>query len=162
MTLSTDVTIEKETVAFPSKCIACGEASQPDEVVKLRANPVGFFGMTPWIFGATAKLVVPAHRGCGVRLSRAIFLRSFSSLVFITVVGVVAVLWGLSKWQALGVTLFAVLLPLLWQVLHPLAFEFTHRSGSYKLMFRDPGYAREVAEMNGGEKDDEDEETSAR
>jgi hypothetical protein len=64
---------------------------------------------------------------------------------------------GLTKWQVIGLTVAAIAVPIIYQVIRPLAFEFTHQSGRFKLMFLDPGYARETAGLNDGELEDDDE-----
>lgn len=161
MPLSTDVIVRKEDVAFPPRCISCDRTIGDGEEVTLRGNPVGLHGVIPWLFDATRKLRVPAHRKCGVRLSRAILMRNLFLVIGITVVAILAVKLGLSKWQAFGTIAAAIVIPVLWQVLRPLAFEFTHHSDYFKLTFRDLYYARDVAALNDGElEDDEGEKDS--
>jgi hypothetical protein len=154
MPLSTEVIVRKDEVTFPKKCVVCGGAVN-DENTRLRGNPVGFHGVIPWIFGATKRLDVPAHPECGSRLSRSLWIRNSALVVGVTVVLGVAVFLGLTKWQAVGLALAAIGVPIFWQVIRPPPFEFTHRSGQFKLMFLDPAYAREVAILNDGELEDD-------
>ena len=77
--------------------------------------------------------------------------RNLSLIVGVVVVLIIAVSFGLTKWQAIGLAVAAIAGPIIWQVVRPLAFEFTHDSDRFKLMFLDPDYAREVAELNDGE-----------
>lgn len=64
MPLSTDVIVRREIVTFPPKCVVCSKPVDSEEI-RLRGNPVGFYGVIPWLFGATKKLKVPAHLKCG-------------------------------------------------------------------------------------------------
>ncbi|HUE72340.1 MAG TPA: hypothetical protein VMP01_15760 [Pirellulaceae bacterium] len=159
MPLCTDVIVRKDEVTFPKTCVVCGRTVE-DENARLRGNPVGFYGVIPWIFGATKKLNVPAHQQCGSKLSRALLIRNLALIVGVTAVLIVAVSLGLTKWQALGLAIAAIAIPIVWQVIRPLPFEFTHHSGQFKLMFLDPAYAREIATLNDGELKDGNENGS--
>ena len=156
MPLSTDVIVRKEVVVFPRKCVVCRQPVD-GEVVGLRGNPVGFHGVVPWLLGRTRRLEVPAHRDCGAKLARAMALRNLSLIIGVVVVLACAVSLGLTKWQVIGLAVAAIAVPIVYQVIRPLAFEFTHQSGRFKLMFLDPGYARETAGLNDGELEDVDE-----
>ena len=155
MPLSTDVIVRKETVIFPRKCVVCGKPVE-DEVVKLRGNPVGFYGVISWLFGRSGKLEVPAHTGCGSKLSRSMAIRNLSLILGVAIVAILALSLGLTKWQAVGVISVVIAAPIVWQVIRPLAFEFTHHSDHFKLMFLDPAAAREIAELNEGELEDDE------
>ncbi len=160
MPLSTDVIVRKESVTFPHKCVVCYKPVDGEEV-KLRGNPVGFYGVIPWLFAATRKLEVPAHQKCGSALSRAMMIRNLSLIVGVLVVLVFAVSLGLTKLQAIGLAIAAIAAPIIWQVLRPLPFEFTHHSDHFKLMFLDPVYAREIADSNDGELDDDEDKNGS-
>ncbi len=156
MPLSTDVIVRRKEVTFPHKCVVCGTTVENGST-RIRGNPVGFYGVIPWIFGATKKLDVPAHQPCGSKLSRSLIIRNLSLIVGVILVLILAVSLGLSKWQAIGLAIAAIAIPIIWQVIRPLPFEFTHQSGEFKLMFIDPAYAREIATLNDGELEDDDE-----
>lgn len=81
-------------------------------------------------------------------------MRNLSVLIITTVVVIVAVSFGLSKWQAVGMAIASTAIPIFWQMFRPLPIEFTFRSGEFNLMFRDFSYASEVAALNEGELDD--------
>jgi hypothetical protein len=155
MPLSTEVIIGKDDISFPQRCVVCGGAVDSQHV-SLRGSPVGFHGVIPWIFGATKRLDVPAHKQCGSRLRRALMVRNLSLIAGVTVVLFLAISLGLTKWQAIGLAIAALVIPVVWQVIRPLPFEFTHHSGRFKLMFLDPSLAREVATLNDGEIEDGD------
>lgn len=78
-------------------------------------------------------------------------VRNLALIVGVTVVLVFAISLGLTKWQAIGLTIAAIAIPVVWQVIRPLPFEFTHHFGRFKLMFLDPSLAREVAILNDDE-----------
>ncbi len=84
-------------------------------------------------------------------------IRNLALIVGVTVVLVFAISLGLTKWQAIGLVTAAIATPIVWQVIRPLPFEFTHHAGEFKLMFLDPSLAREVAILNHGELEDDDE-----
>jgi hypothetical protein len=155
MPLSTEVIVRKDNISFPRRCVVCG-GDIDDQHACLRGSPVGFYGVIPWIFGATKKLEVPAHQQCGSRLGRALMARNLALIVGVTAVLVLAISLGLTKWQAIGLAIAAIAIPVVWQVIRPLPFEFTHHSGQFKLMFLDPSLAREVATLNDGEMEDGD------
>jgi hypothetical protein len=72
---------------------------------------------------------------------------------------VILAIWlDLAKWQAVGVAVAAIALPIIWQVIRPLPFEFTNHGDYYKLAFSDGGYARAVAALNNGEIDDDEDD----
>lgn len=155
MPLSTDVIVRKDEVTFPKTCVVCCKSVE-GEHVRLRGNPVGFYGIFSWIFAATKKLYVPAHLNCGSRLSKALLIRNLSGIILATAVMIVALALGLAKWQAIVLVITVMAIPIFWQTMRPLPFEFTFRSGEFKLMFLDPAYAREFAILNDGEMEDEE------
>lgn len=159
MQLSTDVKIQKEAVSFPHRCVVC---DSEEEVIsaQLRGSPVGFHGFIPWLFGATRKLKVPTHGHCINKLRTYLVFRHLSMIIISTLVIIVALSYGLSKWQTLGCGILAIAIPIFWQVIRPLPFEFTYRSGEFKLMFLRQSYASEVAKLNGGELEDEEKSES--
>jgi hypothetical protein len=83
-------------------------------------------------------------------------VRNLVLIVGVIVGLILAISLGLTKWQAIGLTIAAIAIPIVWQVIRPLPFEFTHRFGRFKLMFLDPSLAREVAILNEGEMADGD------
>ena len=83
-------------------------------------------------------------------------VRNLALIVGVTVVLLLAIYLGLTKWQAIGLAIAAIAIPIVWQVIRPLPFEFTYDSGQFKLMFLDPSLAREVATLNDGEMEDGD------
>lgn len=155
MPLSIDVIVHRESVVFPQRCVIC-DLEAIGEVVELRGNPVGLFGVIPWLLRRTRKLAVPAHAHCGSRLARAILARNLSLIIGVTAVVILAIPLGLSKWQAIGLAATLIVLPILWQVMRPLPFEFTHHGDCFKLMFSNRSYARDVAELNDGQIDDDE------
>ena len=88
-------------------------------------------------------------------------MRNLLLVIGTVIVAILAVKMGLSKWQAVGAIAAAIVIPVLWQILRPLAFEFTHHSDHFKLTFRDPSYARDVAALNNGELETEGEDEQA-
>jgi hypothetical protein len=154
LTLSTDVIVHRETIEFPSRCVVC-DLECHGETVGLRGNPVGFFGVPPWLFRRTRKLDIPAHAHCGSRLWWAIMLRNLSLVIGVLVALAFAVSIGFTKWPAIGFAIGVILLPILWQVLRPLPFEFTHHGDHFNLMFASKELAREVAALNDGRIDDD-------
>lgn len=160
MSLSTDVIVRKDGLTFPTKCVGCGKDAGGQTTV-FRGSPVGFYGVIPYLFGATRKLEVPAHRVCGSKITRSLLIRNLSLVIGVTIVALLAIFIGLTQWQMIGLCLATILGPISWQVLRPLPFEFTYSSGAFKLMFLDPALAREVAELNEGELEDDDEEGNA-
>ena len=160
MPLSTDVIVRKDELSFPAKCVGCGKDAGGQKTV-FRGSPVGFYGVIPYLFGATRKLEVPAHRQCGSRITTSLLIRNLSLVVGVTIIAFLAIFMGLTKWQMIGLCLAAILGPISWQVLRPLPFEFTYSSRAFKLMFLDPSLAREMAELNDGELEEDDEEENA-
>jgi hypothetical protein len=154
LTLSTDVIVHRENIAFPSRCVVCDLESHA-ETVGLRGNPVGFYGVLPWLFRRTKKLHVPAHAHCGSKLWWAILLRNLSLIVGVLIALIFAVSIGLAKWQAIGFAVALILLPIIWQVVRPLPFKFTHHGERFNLMFASKALAREVAALNDGHIDDD-------
>jgi hypothetical protein len=150
MPLSTELIVRKDHVAFPPRCVVCGGTVEGQHA-RLRGSPVGSHGVVPRIFGATRKLEVPAHRRCGSKLARGLIIRNLALIIGVTAVIVLAVALGLTKWQMVGLAVAAVVVPIVWQVIRPLPFEFTYHRGQFKLMFLEPSYAREVASLNDGE-----------
>jgi hypothetical protein len=150
MPFSTDVIVRNEEVVFPDKCVVCGQNAE-GECVKLRGNPVGFFGFFTWIIGRTEKLNVPAHLRCGSNLSGALLIRNVSGIVLATVVMISALVLGISKWQTVGLVVAVMAVPIFWQMMRAQPFEFTFQLGEFNLMFSDSDYAKEVALMNDGE-----------
>ena len=155
MPLSTDVIVREKAVSFPRRCVVCCKPVDAEDII-LRGNPVGFYGVIPWLFGATKKLEVPAHQKCGSELSRAMMIRNLSLIVGVLLVVIVAASLGLTKWQAIGLAMAATAAPIIIYVVRPLAFEFTYQSSHFKLMFLDPDYAREIADLNNGELEDDE------
>lgn len=83
-------------------------------------------------------------------------VRNLALIVSVTAVLFLAISLGLTKWQSIGLAIAAIAIPVLWQVTRPLPFEFTHHAGRFKLMFLDPLLAREVASLNDGEMEGDD------
>lgn len=154
LALSTDVIVHRKSIEFPRRCVVCDLESHA-ETIGLRGNPVGFYGVLPWLFQRTRKLYVPAHGYCGSKLWRAILFRNLSLIVGVLIALVFAVYIGLAKWHAIGFAVTLIFLPIIWQVLRPLPFEFIHHGDRFNLMFASRALAREVAALNDGHIDDD-------
>ena len=167
--LSTEVSIPGDTVKFPSRCVVCGADLDTGDTVTLRGNPVGFNGVIPWLLRRTKLLAVPAHAHCGAPLARQLLRRNLMPIALITIVIIVAVIFlNVPKWPTIAICVALLIFHGLWEVCHPPAFEFTHRWSRFKLSFRDPDYARDVAAINDGavlegdtNEDDDEEDTPA-
>jgi hypothetical protein len=116
MPLSTEVIVRKDDISFPQRCLVCGGNAE-NQHARLRGSPVGFHGVIPWIFGATKKLEVPAHQECESKLRRALMIRNLAVIVSVTAVLVLAISLGLTKWQAIGLAIAAIAIPIVWQVI---------------------------------------------
>ena len=158
MPLGTEVLVEKETIEFPEQCVVCGRHAGGDHV-PMRANPHGINGMVPWLFGRAKVLEFSAHRDCGSRLRRVVLARNLLILFMVTGIIVVGFVYEWNTWLILAAVIVGALVPTIWQTLRPVPFEFVHMgNNTYKLMFRNRDYAREVADLNDGILEDDDRE----
>ena len=149
MPLSIDIKIEEHReIAFPKRCMLCGSECG-SEVARIRANPTGWYGMFPWLLGRTKRLAIPAHAACGKKLRRSILRRNLLLLVVVAIALVVVLRLEMEKLPAMATLVVSALIPVIWQVIYPPAFEFTNSRGLYELSFRDKSYAREFADLNG-------------
>jgi len=156
MGLSTDVTVSgNRSVVFPDECVLCGRDAC-GETTPLRGNPVGVNGVFSWILRRTKLLHVPAHPRCGRMLRLAVLWRNVSLLALATIGLVIALYLNWTKSQMVYLVIGMIALPVIWQTVRPVAFEFTHTENHYKLMFRSRKYARIVRALNEGSIEDGD------
>ena len=135
---------------FPDRCVVCGGHADGKQVT-LRGNPAGLHGMLPWLLGRTRRLSIPAHRSCGAPLKRRVLLRTLTTLLLTTAAVITGISLGLPAWQTVAAAALVAAVPVALQVVDPVAFEFTYRSGRYELELRDTSYAQELAELNDSE-----------
>jgi hypothetical protein len=117
----------------------------------MRGNPVGFYGAFVWIVGQTPCLWVRAHSNCALFLKTRVLARNLVPLVLVTLIVVVGITQGWNKWPTIGLAIAVMTLPVIWQVVRPVAFEFVRRGDVYVCMFAERSYAEEFAALNNGE-----------
>lgn len=154
MPLSTDVRVPRDLeVRFPSRCVGCGEdpAGGTWRVTGRTASWLSL--VTPWI-GRRFAIDVPCCDRCRPGLARARRRRAWGSALAtlgVTLAALVLLDPEPGPWRrplVVAVVVVALVPTLVYEALHPHAFDLHVRRRDVDLEFRDPQLAAEVAELN--------------
>ena len=157
MPLSHDVNLPKDQhPRFPNRCVACGEAG-PETSLRFTTRAVGWWTVAMFAFGkrfaADARCCAP----CKAALRRTRRVRLAITIVtgMLAALGAVWLLAGkggpLRVWLTVGVALVLLVPVFTLEFLYPPTFDMTAFSETVDYEFCDETYAREFAELNGGE-----------
>lgn len=145
--------IERDSIAFPERCVVCNQVVQQSESMSLQANWSSQFHTFRWLLGMHKKLSVPAHQSCGEHLKKKIRRPIYGSLLVVTGLAIFQDSLQFSDWFSYGLILIGAIFYVFWKNSKPLPFEFTYENYCFRLIFANKQYAYEVAKLNGVEAD---------